>query len=78
MINESYEGRMKAQYKNAHEYHINSLCLASDGENFISADDLRVNIWSVENQKVVYNILDMKPDNIDELDEVITNSEFHP
>ena len=49
VINESWEGRMRKQYRNAHEYHINSLSLASDGEHFISADDLRINIWNLEN-----------------------------
>jgi len=44
----------------------------------LSADDLRVNIWNVEDNKSVYNVLDMKPDNLDELDEVISSAEFHP
>jgi len=78
VVNENWEGKVRGLYKNAHEYHINSLSLASDGENFISSDDLRVNIWNIENTKVVYNVQDIKPNNIDELDEVITHSEFHP
>ena len=65
-------------YKSAHEYHINSLHLSSDGQNFLSADDLRVNIWNVENTNTVYNVLDIKPKNIDDLDEVISHAEFHP
>ena len=78
MVNESWEGRNKTQYKNAHEYHINSLSLSSDCENFLSADDLRVNIWNIENPNTVYNVLDIKPKVIDELDEVISHCEFHP
>ena len=78
IVNESWEGKCKSLYKSAHEYHINSLCLSSDGENFISSDDLRINIWNVEDNTQVYNVLDIKPKNIDELDEVITHSEFHP
>ena len=78
VINESWEGRCKQYYKSAHEYHINSLCISPDGENFLSADDLRVNLWNVENATTVYNILDMKPKSIDDLDEVISHCEFHP
>ena len=65
-------------FKNAHEYHINSLSLNTDGELFISADDMRINIWNLENNKTVYNVLDMKPKNIDDLDEVVTHCEFNP
>ena len=35
----------KKVYANAHAYHINSISLNSDGDTFISADDLRVNLW---------------------------------
>jgi serine/threonine-protein phosphatase 2A regulatory subunit B len=76
IINESWEGRCKMLYRNAHEYHINSLCLSNDGETFLSSDDLRINLWNLENSNVVYNLLDMKPPKIDELDEVISHSEF--
>lgn len=78
VINESWEGRCKSYYKSAHEYHINSLCISPDGENFLSADDLRINLWNVENSSTVYNVLDMKPKSIDDLDEVISHCEFHP
>jgi len=37
-----------------------------------------VNLWNVENATTVYNILDMKPKSIDDLDEVISHCEFHP
>ena len=78
VINEGWEGKQRNFYRNAHEYHINSLSLSADGENFASADDLRINIWNVEDNSAVYNVLDIKPKNIDELDEVITHCEFSP
>ena len=49
-----------------------------DGESFLSADDLRVNMWSFENNLLAYNIVDLKPPNIEELAEVITHVEYHP
>lgn len=39
--------KTKRVYANAHTYHINSIALNSDGETFMSADDLRVNLWSL-------------------------------
>ena len=37
----------KRVYANAHAYHINSIAVNSDGETFMSADDLRINLWSL-------------------------------
>lgn len=34
-------------YANAHAYHINSISVNSDGETYISADDLRINLWNL-------------------------------
>ena len=38
-------------YKNAHSYHVNSISVCSDGQHFISADDLRINMWNLDRQK---------------------------
>ena len=38
----------KRAYANAHAYHINSLSVNPDGETFLSADDLRINLWNLE------------------------------
>jgi serine/threonine-protein phosphatase 2A regulatory subunit B len=38
----------KQTYANAHAYHINSISPNSDGETFLSADDLRINWWNKE------------------------------
>ena len=54
------------------------LSFCSDGETFISADDLRVNLWNLEISDQCFNIVDIKPTNMDELTEVITSAEFHP
>jgi len=34
-------------YQNAHAYHVNSISINSDGETFISGDDLRINLWNL-------------------------------
>jgi len=65
-------------YANAHAYHINSISINSDGETYISADDLRINLWNLNISDQSFNIVDIKPVNMEELTEVITCAEFHP
>ncbi|KAE8688548.1 hypothetical protein F3Y22_tig00110963pilonHSYRG00038 [Hibiscus syriacus] len=49
-----------------------------DGETFISADDLRINLWKLEISNQSFNTVDVKPANMEDLTEVITLAEFHP
>lgn len=65
-------------YSNAHAYHINSISLNSDGETYISADDLRINLWNLDYSNQSFTIVDIKPENMDDLTEVITSATFHP
>lgn len=65
-------------YSNAHAYHINSISVNSDGETFLSADDLRVNLWNVQTGGCGFTVLDIKPTKMEDLTEVITAVEFHP
>jgi serine/threonine-protein phosphatase 2A regulatory subunit B len=68
----------KRIFSNAHGYHINSISMNSDGETFISADDLRIHLWNLNLSNECFNIVDVKPANLEELTEVITSSTFHP
>ena len=68
----------KKIYSNAHAYHINSISVNSDQETFISADDLRINLWNLGIADQSFNIVDIKPTNMEELTEVITSAKFHP
>ncbi|EIE21400.1 protein phosphatase 2A regulatory subunit PR55 [Coccomyxa subellipsoidea C-169] len=70
--------RCRRKYANAHTYHVNSIALSSDQETFITADDLRVNLWHLDISDQAFNVVDMKPANMDELTEVITVADFHP
>ncbi|XP_010500752.1 PREDICTED: serine/threonine protein phosphatase 2A 55 kDa regulatory subunit B alpha isoform-like isoform X1 [Camelina sativa] len=70
--------RCRKVYAHAHDYHINSISNNSDGETFISADDLRINLWNMEINNQSFNIVDVKPAKMEDLSEVITSAEFHP
>ncbi|KAL0927967.1 hypothetical protein M5K25_002195 [Dendrobium thyrsiflorum] len=70
--------RCRRVYKHAHDYNVNSISNNSDGESFISADDLKINLWNLEISNQCFNIIDMKPSNMEDLIEVITAAEFHP
>ncbi|KAL8171650.1 hypothetical protein V2J09_023454 [Rumex salicifolius] len=74
----SLVARCRRVYAHAHDYHINSISSNSDGETFISADDLRINLWNLEISSQSFNIVDVKPQNMEDLTEVITAAEFHP
>eukprot|EP01098_Paradermamoeba_levis_P015361 TRINITY_DN7767_c0_g1_i1.p1 TRINITY_DN7767_c0_g1~~TRINITY_DN7767_c0_g1_i1.p1 ORF type:complete len:426 (-),score=127.55 TRINITY_DN7767_c0_g1_i1:148-1425(-) len=65
-------------FANAHAYHINSISPNSDGETFLSSDDLRINLWNFGINKESFTIVDIKPENMEDLSEVITSAEFHP
>lgn len=41
------EASQRKTYANAHTYHVNSISINSDGETFLSADDLRINLWNL-------------------------------
>eukprot|EP01133_Synstelium_polycarpum_P010998 gene10998-12810_t len=65
-------------FANAHAYHINSISLNSDGETYISSDDLRIHLWNLNINSECFNVVDIKPTNMEDLTEVITSAEFHP
>lgn len=69
----------RKEFKNAHgTCHIDSISQCSDGETFISTDALKINLWNVEHSSETYNIVNIKPDNLADLTEVITSANFHP
>ena len=76
--NRSWQHQHKRSYPNLHAYHINSISVCANGENFISSDDLRINLWHLENKSEGFNIIDIRPESSDEVTEVITASQFHP
>lgn len=43
------------------------LFLCSDCETYISADDLRINLWNLEISDQSFNIVDIKPVNMEDL-----------
>lgn len=47
--------------------------LSSDGETFISADDLRINLWNLEISNQSFNIVDVKPANMEDLTGKVTS-----
>ena len=50
------ESYPKKIYANAHAYHINSVSVNSDNMTFLSADDLRINVWNLENTNQSFNM----------------------
>ena len=105
VVDKSVTATSKRVFANGHAYHINSIGVNCDGETYLSADDLRINIWSLEDAKCCFSeytralchgcvafiillfpcaspllpdIVDLKPENMEDLTEVITAAELHP
>eukprot|EP00890_Picochlorum_soloecismus_P002032 jgi/Picsp_1/282/NSC_00281-R1_protein len=76
----SYEltSKCRRTYIAAHAYHINSIGFCADEEMFLSADDLRINVWHLDRPDTSFTVVDIKPESMEDLTEVITCAEFHP
>lgn len=46
---------LKRCFPNGHAYHINSLSFNNDGMTFLSADDLRINIWNMHSNACTFS-----------------------
>lgn len=57
---------------------INQLSVCCDNLSFVSADNLQLLLWNIENCKSAFKILDLKPEEIEDIDEMITSVQFHP
>jgi serine/threonine-protein phosphatase 2A regulatory subunit B len=78
LIDKGYCPSLKRAFSNLHNFHINSISVSANGENFISSDDLRINFWNLETPHITYNLIDLKPESFDDISEVITKARFHP
>lgn len=47
-------------FANAHTYHVNSISVNSDYETYMSADDLRINLWHLDITDRSFSILSLK------------------
>ncbi|KAF8645927.1 hypothetical protein HU200_066067 [Digitaria exilis] len=91
-VGDGYSAKCRRVFDRAHEFNINSISNNCDGETFVSADDLRINLWHLEVTSQCFNIVDLKPKDMEDLvarndtcvglmddePEVITTAEFHP
>lgn len=77
-MSESKESKHIATFKTGKEQHLNSLSLSSDLENFIAADENRINLWNLERpgENEVYNLVDYNRQRAAEDDELICSSRF--
>jgi WD40 repeat protein len=53
----SVQAKERMVFQNGHIYHINSLSLNSDGETFLTSDDLRINLWHTGVNTECFNIV---------------------
>lgn len=56
------EASPRRVFANAHAYHINSISINSDCETYLSADDLRINLWNLNITDRSFSILSVHLD----------------
>lgn len=61
-------------YSNAHAYHIHSISVNSDQETYISADDLRINLWNLNISDQSFSESFSSFDSVAGFDEVVQTS----
>eukprot|EP01132_Coremiostelium_polycephalum_P005238 gene5238-6519_t len=69
---------LKRTFEHEEIFNINSISVNSDGKTFLSSDELRVYLWDLNINQECFNIIDLKPSNIQLLNEIIRVTEFHP
>ena len=71
IIENSHVPTLVSTFPSLHSYLINSISTAYNEEVILSSDDLRVYLWNLEKPSKAFEVVDLKPDNIDEVSEVI-------
>ena len=69
---------LRRNFSNGHSYNIHSLSVNCDGETFLSADDLKILMWNVDNVKETFNVVDLQPPEPEPITELLTCASFHP
>eukprot|EP00667_Euglena_gracilis_P008123 EG_transcript_8219 len=72
------ELKVKHAFPSEHEFSINALSLSSDGMFFLSSDDLIIHLWHLDHPAQSLKLLSIKPECMEDLNETITTSAFHP
>lgn len=61
-----------------HAYDVSTLSVMADKTSFLSGDNLRINLWDMNIETHAYNVLDVKPEDMNELSEIISSADAHP
>lgn len=69
---------VKKVFNNATNFHINSIAPSINGDQFLVSDDLRINMWSINDNTEAFTSIDLKPPSLEDVQEVITYADFNP
>jgi len=57
---------------------VNSISVCLNGEQFLTSDDLAIYLWDLEIAEKTFILIDLKPEKMEELNEVVTTAKFSP
>lgn len=64
--------------RDVHQFPIASLAVSPDGDHFLSGDHLRINLWNTHVTDKAFNVVDLKPADMQDLSEVMNVVDYHP
>lgn len=70
--------RCRRVFQGGHEFRIHSLSANSSKGQFLTCDDLTLNLWDVERTESTYQAANYKPLHMKDLREVLLHAAFHP
>lgn len=79
VVSDGFDAKQIFTFKSGKEQHLHSVSLAPDGENFISCDENRLNLWNLhgDNRKTIQNLVDYDRKAAGPDDERMTFAKFH-
>lgn len=72
------KAKCRRVFQGGHEFRIHSVSANCTKTQFLSCDDLTLNLWDLERTESTYRAADHKPFSIKDLKEVLLHAAFHP
>ena len=72
------KSRLRQTFPPVHDFRIHSLSVHPTRDQFLACDDLSLTLWHLEHPATAFNLADLRPRHIEDLQEVLLFAAFHP
>jgi len=70
--------RLRLSFPSVHDFHIHSLSVHPTRDQFLACDDLSLTLWHFDHPATSFSLANLKPQRIEDLQEVLLFAAFHP